>query len=113
MRNIQRKPYPAAVLDQLGRLGGFVAVARKRRGLTQLALAQKAGLGRATVLRIERGHPATEVGAWLSVLWALGLERSAARLAHPDDDDEGLTLERSRLPQRARGRASRSLDDAF
>lgn len=113
MGNTVPSRYPAAVHDQLARLGGHLAIARKRRGLTQAELAKKAGLGRVTVHRIEQGSSGAEFGAWLSLLWALGLERTADLLAAPESDDVGLTLERGRLPQRARGPAAKDLDDAF
>lgn len=47
---------------------------RLRQGLTQAQLAERAGVTRHLVGRIERGHPAAEVGLVLGLVEALGLQ---------------------------------------
>ena len=93
---------PYAVEESVKRLGRNIAIARKRRSLTQAELATKAGLTRLLLSRIERGAPTSGIQAYLAALWALGLEREFANLASPDIDEEGKRLERLRLPERAR-----------
>lgn len=102
---------PAAVEQSVQQLGRNIAVARLRRGWRQQDLAQKAGITRATLVGIEKGKLGTGIGAYVAVLWALGLHDGVAQLASPEQDAEGLTLEAARLP--ARARRSARLDDDF
>ena len=46
----------------------------------------------------------TGIGAYLALIWALGLEREMASLLHPDHDEEGKQLELARTPKRARAK---------
>ena len=93
---------PFAVENGVKQLGRHIAIARKRRRLSQADLAEKAGLTRLLLSRIERGSPTSGVQAYFAALWALGLEREFADLASPDRDEEGKRLERLRLPKRVR-----------
>lgn len=101
-------PIPAVeqTVEQLGR---HIAVARLRRGWRQQDVADKAGITRATLVGIEQGKLGTGIGAYVAVLWALGLQDGIAQVAAPEQDAEGLTL--ARLPTRAR--RSTALDDDF
>jgi transcriptional regulator with XRE-family HTH domain len=101
----------AAVQEAVGRLGSNIEAARLRRRWTQQDLAGKAGITRSTLVAIEHGKPGTGVGAYVAVLWALGLHGDVALIASPERDEEGRTLEAARLPQRAR--APSGLDDDF
>ena len=67
-------------------IGNLVRRARKRLGLSQAELGDKAGLRQETISLIETGHPAAKLQTILSVLAALDLElrivpRSKARAA--------------------------------
>jgi transcriptional regulator with XRE-family HTH domain len=103
---------PFAVTDACRALGERLAVARKRRRLTQKELARRAGLSAFTIIRIEKGVASTELGSVVRVLWALGLDGSLASVADTAGDDVGQALERARLPKRVTGRKEQ-LDDDF
>lgn len=102
---------PEAITESVAQVGRQIAVARLRRGWRQKDLAEKAGITRATLIGIEQGKPGTGFGAYVAVLWALGLHHKVTELAAPDEDVEGLTLEAARRPERAR--PSSALDDDF
>ncbi len=102
---------PEAVRDALIRLGRNIRLARLRRRLRLVDLAERVGLSRFALAEVERGNPTTSVAAYLGALWALGLIDDIALLADPDRDEEGKLLERARTPRAAR--PSRSLDDDF
>jgi len=102
---------PAAVASAVARLGANIATARLRRRWRQEDLARKAGLTRATVVAIEQGKLGTGIGAYVAVLWAMGLHGEVERIAAPDVDIEGRTLEDARLARRAH--PSRTLSDEF
>lgn len=74
-------------------LGALVARHRREQGLTQAALAERAGVSREWLGRLERGSMRLEIGRVLMVLGALGLALSAVPLpAEPESDlDDFLT----------------------
>lgn len=102
---------PAAVEQAVGTLGANIAEARLRRRWTQGELAEKAGITRPTLVAVEQGKLGTGVGAYVAVLWALGLHGDLGLVAAPERDLEGQTLEAARLPQRVR--RSAGLSDEF
>ena len=72
-------PTPAALAE----LGRRLATIRKQRGHTQEALATEAGIGTATLRRIEDGRDA-RLGSWLRVLRALAMDAAIDQLL-PED----------------------------
>lgn len=101
---------PLQAAEQVVRLGQRIRVARIRRGWSVADLASKAGINRNTLAALETGKPGTAVGVCVTVLWALGLDRSLDAVADPDNDLHGKALEASRRPMRA-GKARKSSDD--
>ena len=79
--------------------------------LTREQLAERIGISRYVMADIEKGKPTTAVAAYLGALWALGLLKDAERVADPDRDLEGKTLEAARSPKTAPKR--KALDDDF
>ncbi len=55
-------------------LGNTIRRARKKRGISQSELGEKAGLRQETISLIENGHPAAKLETILAVLAALDLE---------------------------------------
>ena len=95
-------PFPFEVTKAARELGENVRIARKRRRLRQVELAQKVGVTEKTLRRLEGGDAGVSIGTVLSVLWALGLLSNVKMLADPDRDAHGKTLELARLPKRVR-----------
>ncbi|MFA4325096.1 hypothetical protein P2C06_17745 [Xanthomonas perforans] len=87
-------------------------MARKRRHLTIRDLANKAGVSYDTARAVEAGNLQTGLGAYLAMLWALGLEAEMNQLADPERDEEGKQLEVARIPERIR-HSSERFDDQF
>lgn len=101
---------PPQVTERVARLGQRIRVARIRRGWSVADLASKAGINRNTLTALELGKPGTAVGVCLTVLWALGLDKSLDAVADPDGDLHGKALEASRRPTRA-SKARKARDD--
>lgn len=57
-------------------LGAALQRERKRQGLTQAKLAEKAGLRQPTISVVEGGKPTSELQVILDMMTALGLEMS-------------------------------------
>lgn len=64
---------PLAVRQVLKELGELIALGRKERKFTQAELAERVGVSRMTIVRIERGAPEVAVGHYLTSAWILGL----------------------------------------
>jgi transcriptional regulator with XRE-family HTH domain len=85
-----------------GKLSDDIRDARRRRRIPMALMAERAGIGRMTLVRIERGDPAVSMGAYARVLFVLGLTTRLEELADVRHDPTGLALEEERLPQRIR-----------
>lgn len=89
----------------LGQVGSNLRLARLRRQYTAETVAQRAGITRKTLYRVEQGDPAVALGIYARVMQALRLEQDLARLAVDDElgrklQDAGLTT-RKRAPKRS------------
>jgi len=93
---------PFEVVEAVRKLGENVRTARIRRSMTQDDLAKACKITRKTLYGIEKGSTAVSVGTLFSVLWALGLLKSATHLADPEADEHGKVLEAARRPLRIR-----------
>jgi transcriptional regulator with XRE-family HTH domain len=93
-----------AILPALARiLDGFGArlkAARLRRRYSAHVVAQRAGIARATLSRIEQGDPGVSFGNYARVMQVLRLEQDVNRLA--TDDELGRKLQDAELGTRAR-----------
>lgn len=85
-------------------LGERLKLARLRRQLTAELLAERAGISRTTLCKIEGGEPNVAMGSYFQVLRVLGLENDFNQLA--SDDEMGRKLQdldlvtRRRAPKR-------------
>lgn len=73
------------------RVGENIKLARKRRKLTTIQVAERAGIARSTLYLIEKGDTGVAFGAYLNVLRVLGLQDDVLKLAA--DDDLGRKLQ--------------------
>ncbi len=65
-------------------LGENLKLARKRRKLTTEQVAERAGVHRATLYRIERGDPSVAFGLYFNVLRVYNLQDDFLKLANDD-----------------------------
>ena len=106
----QRRP-PAPVARALRGIGDDLAAWRKLRGLTQAQLADRAGVARTTLVRLERGDGAVGFENVLRVARALGILEAISPAFDPYESDVGRLRSDEQLPQRVRPRALREPDD--
>ncbi len=76
------------ILEQLGE---NIKLARKRRRLTTIQVAERAGINRTTLYQIEKGNSRVSIGGYFNVLRVLGLQNDFTRLAA--DDEFGRKLQ--------------------
>jgi transcriptional regulator with XRE-family HTH domain len=80
MPNVHVRPFPRAA-KQLAAFGERLTLARKRRGLSASLMAERIGVSRDTLARLEAGHHAVALGTYLKALRVLGLDRDFDALA--------------------------------
>lgn len=68
----------------LEQMGENIKLARKRRKLTAIQVAERAGIARSTLYLIEKGDPSVAMGAYFNVLRVLGLQEDVLKLASDD-----------------------------
>lgn len=77
---------------------------RKLRGLTQVQVAERAGVSAGTLRRLEDGDGGISLENLLGILRALGLLESLPRALDPYETDLGRLRAEEQLPQRVRPR---------
>lgn len=75
----------------MSRLGENIKLARKRRKLTTVQVAERADIDRTTLYQIEKGNPKVSMGAYFNVFRVLGLQDDFSKLAF--DDELGRKLQ--------------------
>ena len=81
-------------------LGENIKLARLRRRYTTQRVAERADISRPTLLSIEKGNPNVSIGAYVKVLFVLGLGKDVQEVA--DDDEQGREIQDARLLKKKR-----------
>ena len=88
----------SSITKQLTALGERLRDARLRRKLTTVLFAERLGVSRDTLNRLEKGDPNIAIGTYLKALRILGLDQDIDQVAK--DDVIGRKLQDRDLPQR-------------
>jgi len=90
----------------LNELGDNIKLARLRRNLSSAQVAERANIGRSTLIKIEQGYPGVGIGHILNVLRVLGLEKDLLLLAKDDELGRKLLdanlITKTRAPKKSR-----------
>ncbi|MFP3501047.1 helix-turn-helix transcriptional regulator [Burkholderia sp. SIMBA_062] len=97
-------PLSAPAQRALKKLGDDINRGRRRRGLTQQALAERVGAGLNTIKRLEAGDPRMQLHVLARVLQVFGELERLNGLLDSAQDDVGLALMDEQLPRRVRAR---------
>lgn len=95
-RTFQR-PFPS-IEKQMQAFGQRLKAARLRRGLTTILFAERVGISRDTLNRLEKGDPTIALGTYLRALRVLGLDKDMDAVAR--DDELGRKLQDLKLLER-------------
>jgi transcriptional regulator with XRE-family HTH domain len=93
---------PIPVKRALTKLGSDIRDARRRRRIPTALMAERAGISRMTLNKVESGDPGVSMGSYATILFVLGMTARLEELADPRFDSVGLSLEEEHLPQRIR-----------
>lgn len=99
MTNLSAKKRSAPVFPKnqkvLSLLGENIKLACKRRGYSQSLIAERTGLSRLTVRKIQQGDSTVSIGHYVAVLSVLGMVEDFASVAR--DDELGRKLQDIKL----------------
>ena len=98
---------PAPAATALGKLGGDLATARKRRGQSLKDWAARIQVSVPTLMRMEKGDPAVSVGVYVTALWLVNRHQALGEVADPKEDLAALEAEIRTAADRHKPKASR------
>jgi transcriptional regulator with XRE-family HTH domain len=98
------RPLPPPVRRALRQTGESLSAWRKLRGLTQAQLADRAGVSRHTVARLEKADGGVSIENMFRILRALGILDALPRALDPYESDVGRLRADEQLPRRVRPR---------
>lgn len=84
----------------LRKLGNDLKRARRRRRLATQVIAERAGISRVTLNKIEKGDPGVSMANYATVLFVLGLLDQLSEVADITKDRLAQDLEEDFLPKR-------------
>ncbi len=96
---------PRAARQALIKLGEDIAVARKKRRISTVSMAERAFISRGTLYKVERGDPSVSMGIYATVLSILGLVEGLGDVADRRTDTLGLDIDEDRLPKKIQPRS--------
>ncbi|MBR5766486.1 MAG: helix-turn-helix transcriptional regulator [Lachnospiraceae bacterium] len=85
---------------QLETVGEQIRLARLRRKYSVNLIAERAGISRATLWKVEKGDPGVAIGIYAKVLAAIGLPNDITLLAR--DDELGRIIQDAELLNKRR-----------
>ncbi len=91
---------PVSLRRALRKLGSDMRDARRRRRIPTTVMAERAGISRPTLRKVEDGDPSVSLGIYASVLFVLGMHDRLEELADVTNDQVGLELQQEELPER-------------
>jgi transcriptional regulator with XRE-family HTH domain len=89
------RPLFPALEKQIVALGDRIRLARLRRRISALTFAERVGVSRDTLHRLEKGEATIALGTYARALRVLGLDRDLDAVAR--DDELGRKLQDARL----------------
>ena len=100
MKSQAPRTLPRAARRALVKLGVDIAVARKKRRISTVSMAERAFISRATLYKVEKGDPTVSIGIYATVLAILGLAEGLGQVADRINDTLGLDLDEDHLPKK-------------
>jgi len=99
MKSKAKNTLPRSARKALAKLGADIMVARKKRRISTISMAERAFISRSTLYKVERGDPTVSMAVYATVLAILGLVEGLGDIADRRDDTLGLDLDEEDLPK--------------
>ena len=84
-------------------LGANVKTARVKRRISIEGFAERVGVSKSTIIRLEKGDDGISIGTLAMACLVLGELEMIGKFLDPGTDDTGLLMERESLPKRIDG----------
>lgn len=94
---------PFIVEQALGRLGADIEAARRRRRISTTLMAERLGVSRPTLKRLESGEPSVSIGVLATALYMLDPDKLDQLAALLNEDLVGQSVSDRQLPKRIHG----------
>lgn len=98
----RKRALSLSIRRSLLNLGQSLKQARLRRRLKMTLVAERAGISRETLAKIQKGDPGVSMGNYAMVAFAIGLGTDWMKFADIENDRTGQVLDEERIPRRAR-----------
>lgn len=98
----------APIARALNQLGQDLSLARRRREISMLSMAERLGVSLKTVQRLEKGDRTVAIGTVAKMMFVLGELDKLAHLLDTARDDLGLQLMNQAVRKRIRAPKSRA-----
>ena len=89
----QKRAYARYTLESVALLGKMIRQGRKQRQMTEHELANRLGIARSTLQRVEKGDPKVEIGIMFEAAALVGVKLF-------DSDEKGVTTLSERMDDR-------------
>jgi len=109
MQSSLKDTLPTPIRRSLKKLGSDINLARRKRGLPIVSMAERIGVSKGTYLRVEKGDPTVSMGVYAMALFVLGFGPIFGTLIDPSSDEQGLLLDYETLPKRVRIKSLKSI----
>lgn len=100
MRSSATDTLPRSARSALAKLGEDITVARKKRRISTVSMAERAFISRNTLYKLERGDPTVSIGIYATVLAILNLVDKLGNVAERSQDELGLDIDEDNLPEK-------------
>lgn len=90
----------AEAVISLKEMGRLLSEARKRRGMSLVELARRAGVDRRTLSQLESGQPGVSIGLFFQALSLLHLGKGIEEFLKPENDIETASLKVRKIRKR-------------
>ena len=94
-RNPNKPVYFPKLTKRLSLMGEQIKLARLRRRYSAKLIAERAGISRSTLWKVEKGNPGVAIGIYAKVLAAIGLGDDITLIAR--DDELGRAIQDAEL----------------
>ena len=88
-----KRTYARYTFDGVNLLGKMIRHGRKQRRMTEVELAERLGIARSTLQRLEKGDPRVEIGIMFEAAALVGVKLF-------DSDERGITALSARMDDR-------------
>lgn len=99
-----KRPVPMMIKRSAVQIGEHIASWRKLHVMSAQELADRAGISRTTLFRLEKGDPSVGLEAFLSVCRVIGVLDNLVDSIDPYESDLGRVRADWSLPQRVRSK---------